>query len=104
MTVDADELSNEELTDDGHVIEVMLDRPEKSNPVNETVVQGLLGGMDAVAGSEVRVVVISGAGGTFSSGGDLGDIDEGARRRRLSAATRRRASWSCTTPCIRWTR
>jgi len=80
MTVDTDTLSNEDLevtmTNDGYVLRANLDRPDKSNAVNENVVEGLLGVMDAVDGSGVRVVVVRGNGGTFSSGGDLGDIDE----------------------------
>lgn len=75
MRHDTDELSNEDLTvsvsDDGYVVYAIIDRPKKRNALNRDVLDGLLKTTQAVDGSDCRVFVIQGTGGTFSSGGDL---------------------------------
>lgn len=79
MPLDTDALSNGDLSihlsDDGFVAYATIDRPAKRNAINGNVFDGLLGLSAAVRDSSVRVVVIRGAGGTFSSGGDLGGMD-----------------------------
>ena len=53
---------------------VTLNRPDKKNTLNETVIQGIADGIDrATASSEARAVVLRGAGGVFCAGYDLTD-------------------------------
>ena len=62
-----------ETEDRGAVRHVVLNRPEKRNAFNAELVLGLGEAMGAAADdSEVRVVVLRGAGPMFSSGVDLG--------------------------------
>lgn len=92
--VDADALSNEDLSvtvaDDELVVRATIDRVEKRNALNETVMGGLFDVFDAADQGPARVVVLRGAGGTFSSGGDLTemaqlvDAPSQAYRERLS--------------------
>ena len=56
----------------GSVVHLVLNRPEKRNALNDTLI-GALDGWFAAAPSDVRAVVVSGAGGHFSSGLDLGE-------------------------------
>lgn len=82
MSVDESRLGNENLTvtisDDGLVARATIDRPERYNALDETVFGGLTEVLEATHGSDLRVVVVRGADGTFSSGGDLQDMDESA--------------------------
>jgi enoyl-CoA hydratase/carnithine racemase len=60
---------------DGKVATLALDRPEKKNPLtfdSYAELRELFRGL--VYASDVKVVVISGAGGNFSSGGDVHEI------------------------------
>ena len=90
MTVDPDALSNDDLavsvTDDGHVVRATIDRPEKRNALNATVVSGLLDVLDAADEGEPRVVVVRGRDGNFCSGADLSTVPvgEGAQASRRS--------------------
>ena len=62
---------------DGRVATIILDRPEKKNPLtfeSYAELRDLLRGL-ATAG-DVRAVVLAGAGGNFSSGGDVFEIIE----------------------------
>src|SRR5688572_11325653 len=57
---------------DGTIARVTLNRPEKRNALNETVLAGLKGCLVRANENEaVRAVVISGAGNDFCSGADL---------------------------------
>jgi 2-(1,2-epoxy-1,2-dihydrophenyl)acetyl-CoA isomerase len=58
----------------GGVVTVTLNRPEKKNAINDTMWDELLETFLAIANntSEDRVVVITGAGGAFCSGADIG--------------------------------
>lgn len=59
-------------TDRRGVATVTLNRPQIHNAFNDEVVQRLLAIWDQLAGqSDIRVVVIRGAGKSFSAGGDL---------------------------------
>jgi methylglutaconyl-CoA hydratase len=54
------------------VAEVLLNRPEKRNSFNAEVIAGLQRVFETLHGADtVRLVVLRGAGGTFSAGGDL---------------------------------
>jgi enoyl-CoA hydratase/carnithine racemase len=64
-----------EASDDGRVATVTLDRPERKNPLtfdSYAELRDLFRGL--VYATDVRAVVITGAGGNFSSGGDVHDI------------------------------
>jgi enoyl-CoA hydratase/carnithine racemase len=64
-----------EVTEDGRVGTVTLDRPERKNPLtfdSYAELRDLFRGL--VYASDVRAVVVGGAGGNFSSGGDVHDI------------------------------
>ena len=55
------------------VAEVVLNRPERNNAYDDTLIAGLHAAMDALGhGSPPRVVVVSGAGKHFQAGADLG--------------------------------
>lgn len=73
--VDADTLGNEdiavELSEDELVLRATIDRPDQRNALNQNVIGGLLDTFDAADDSDVRVVVIRGAEGTFCAGGDI---------------------------------
>lgn len=57
---------------DGHVVTVTLNRPEKRNAFNAEVLCRLCDAWDMVDGDDdVRVAILTGAGGNFSAGADL---------------------------------
>ena len=60
---------------DGRVATVTLDRPERKNPLTLESYRELTDTFDALREvSDVRAVVLTGAGGNFCSGGDVHDI------------------------------
>jgi len=64
-------------SDDGRVATIMLNRPEKKNPLtfeSYAELRDLFLGLQHA--SDVRVVVLTGAGGNFCSGGDVFEIIE----------------------------
>jgi len=62
---------------EGAVARVTLNRPEKRNALNDTVIAGLKDALQQAAKDErVRVVVISGAGKDFCSGADLSALQK----------------------------
>lgn len=66
-----------QCSDDGRVATVTLDRPEKKNPLtfeSYAELRDLFRGLGQA--SDVRVVVLAGAGGNFCSGGDVFEIIE----------------------------
>lgn len=81
MSVDADALSNDDLVvetgDDDLVLRATIDRAEKRNALNENVMRGLLDVLEAADEGDTRVVVLRGAGGTFSAGGDFTEMPLG---------------------------
>jgi enoyl-CoA hydratase/carnithine racemase len=67
--------SHFQLAVDGPVATVILSRPEKKNPLTFESYRELTDFFQALAkDDEVKVVVIVGAGGNFSSGGDVFEI------------------------------
>jgi enoyl-CoA hydratase/carnithine racemase len=65
------------VTVDDGVAHVLLNRPEKKNALDAGMFEGLLAAVDRIeADRSVRAVVISGAGGSFSSGLDVSSIGQ----------------------------
>jgi enoyl-CoA hydratase len=57
---------------DGHVVTITMNRPEARNALSPDMLVGLADGFSYVDDEpEVRVAILTGAGGTFSSGADL---------------------------------
>jgi enoyl-CoA hydratase len=74
---------------DGPVGVVVLDRAEVRNAVDRPTAEALEAAVLALdADPEVRVGVLTGAGGTFCAGADLHAIDDPARRNRLERSDR----------------
>jgi enoyl-CoA hydratase/carnithine racemase len=66
-----------EASEDGRVATVRLNRPERKNPLtfdSYAELRDLF--RDLVYASDVRAIVLTGAGGNFSSGGDVFEIIE----------------------------
>ena len=78
------------LGDDG-VLRLVLDRPEKRNAVNDTMVAGLIDAVDAAGRDEtVRVILLTGAGDHFCGGADIVARNEpGGERPRAGSIQRR---------------
>lgn len=53
------------------VVAATIDRPEVRNAINDGVIEGLEGALDAAVADEARVLVLRGAGGNFCAGADL---------------------------------
>ncbi len=66
-----------QCSDDGRVATIMLNRPDKKNPLTFDSYAELRDLFQALAkASDVRAVVIAGEGGNFCSGGDVFEIIE----------------------------
>jgi enoyl-CoA hydratase len=64
------------LTSAGHVATVTLNRPEQRNPLSATMLRDLAAALRWCKDeSEVRVVVVTGAGRVFCAGADLSSFD-----------------------------
>jgi len=62
---------------DGHVLTVTINRPEKKNAVNAEVLCGLNDAWHRLdAEGDLRVAILTGAGGNFCAGMDLGVINK----------------------------
>lgn len=53
------------------VVYATIDRPEARNAINDGVIEGLDGAVDAATEDEARVLLLRGSGGTFCAGADL---------------------------------
>ncbi|MFG1465166.1 enoyl-CoA hydratase-related protein [Xanthobacter sp. DSM 24535] len=61
---------------DGAVAILTLNQPARRNPLSRAMRAALLDAVERANGEDaVRAIVLTGAGGTFSSGGDLGDMN-----------------------------
>ncbi|MFA9445293.1 crotonase/enoyl-CoA hydratase family protein [Egicoccus sp. AB-alg6-2] len=68
----------------GAVRVVTIDRPQVRNAVDRPTADALLAAVEAAdADAEVRVIVLTGAGGTFCAGADLHALEDPDRRNRL---------------------
>jgi enoyl-CoA hydratase/carnithine racemase len=66
-----------EIEDRGPVRHIVINRPEKRNALSGEVIEALGSAFeDAASDDSVRVVVVRGEGPMFSSGMDLGDLDD----------------------------
>ena len=66
-----------EIEDRGAVRHIVMNRPEKRNALNGELIQALGEAFEAAAADDdVRVVVVRGAGPMFSSGMDLGSLQD----------------------------
>ena len=68
MSGDADDAV---LVERGPVTTVTLNRPERRNALSREVTAGLNAALDVVEESDARCLVLRGAGGAFSAGGDI---------------------------------
>lgn len=60
------------VAQDGHIVTLTFNKPEKKNPLSQELVNELLWALDdAEADDEVRVIILTGAGNAFSAGADL---------------------------------
>ncbi len=78
------------LDQQGGVLYITLNRPQKRNAMNIGLVEELMAVFDAIAGRrEVRAVVLRGAEGNFCAGGDIGSMN----KRGLDETAIERATW-----------
>jgi 2-(1,2-epoxy-1,2-dihydrophenyl)acetyl-CoA isomerase len=68
-----------ETTREGAVLTVALNRPDKLNAFDAAMHQAFAGALKEAADSEVRAVVLTGAGRGFCVGQDLAELREGER-------------------------
>jgi enoyl-CoA hydratase len=87
---------------DEHVAHVEINRPLLLNAVSADVHRGIVDGMtQADADDEVHVVILSGKGRAFSSGGDRGlSPEERAAMKPAAAIDTGLAIWNCRKPVI----
>jgi enoyl-CoA hydratase/carnithine racemase len=72
---------------DGHVMVVTMNRPERRNALSPEMMAGMAAAWDeANADPDVRVVVLTGAGGSFCAGADLADMSANAPGDAFAAA------------------
>src|SRR5882757_7914485 len=65
---------------DAGVLLITLDRPEARNAVNQAVAQGVADALDRLdEDDELKVAILTGAGGTFCAGMDLKAFVTGER-------------------------
>jgi enoyl-CoA hydratase len=69
---------------DGHVVTLTMNRPEAKNALSPDMIVGLADGFDYIdAEPEVRCAILTGAGGTFSSGADLKAMSKPSESERV---------------------
>ena len=76
-----------EVSRDGAVQTITLNRPDKLNAFTRTLHEELQAALEVARDSEVRAVVITGAGRGFSAGQDLGAFGEGGDIAAMLRAT-----------------
>ncbi len=93
------------IHDDGAVRVITLDRPERRNAIDLVLRLELAEAIEAaMTDAAVRALVVTGAGATFSSGGDISTMERQApeltRPRAEAAARVMRALWQGDKPAI----
>lgn len=82
------------LEKDGHIATLTFNRPEKRNPLNEEILLELEGLLHQVRDDkDVRVMIVTGSGNTFSAGADLSQtkgVTDKQERERIFATYRQR--------------
>ena len=79
---------------EGGVAVLTLNRPEKLNAFAGDMRDRLIDALDAVAAdANARVLVLTGAGRAFCSGGDVGFMHELASSRSSTPGARSRCGW-----------
>ncbi len=68
---------NVELSIQDSVAEVVLNRPDKLNALNEAMTRELGAALDRAENAKVRALLLRGEGNAFSAGRDLADADPG---------------------------
>jgi 2-(1,2-epoxy-1,2-dihydrophenyl)acetyl-CoA isomerase len=81
----------------GHILLVTLNRPEKLNAWNAQMENDFIDALEAAStDSQIRAIVVTGAGRAFCAGGDIGawsqDLSGGNDRRRASSLLARDGS------------
>ncbi len=77
------------ITRIGHVLEVRLNRPEKKNALTRAMYDAMADAFDtADADPSLRVVLLTGTGGTFTSGNDIKDFQARAENGGDGAGSR----------------
>ncbi len=66
-----------DLSVEGGLAEIVLNRPDKLNALNDAMVAELTGCLERAAAHGVRAMMIRGEGAAFSAGRDLADADPG---------------------------
>ena len=90
-------MSEVEITRDGAVLTITLNRPDVLNALNKAVHDGIYAGLESARDPSVRAVVITGAGRGFCVGQDLQEFSSGAG----SVADNLRANYHRTVLAIR---
>src|SRR5918997_2543164 len=67
-----------EVTREGGVLTITLNRPDVLNALNRSMHDGLAGALKEARAADVRAVVLTGAGRGFCVGQDLGEFREDA--------------------------
>ena len=81
---------------DGHIVTLTMNRPEAKNALSPDMLVGLAQGFDYVdEQDDVRVAILTGAGGCFSSGADLKAMSKPSDDERVRQAM-------ADTPNLHW--
>ena len=77
MTIVAydERMSTVETLSRGHVVQLTINRPDRRNAVDHATLVALAEGLESAVAANARVLVLTGAGGTFSAGADLGGVE-----------------------------
>ena len=76
---------------DGHVMVLTMNRPERRNALSPSMMQRMSEAWDEInANPDIRVAILTGAGGCFCAGADLAGDDRSRTRATRSSEARRR--------------
>lgn len=63
---------------DGRILTIAIDRPDKKNALTHAMYAAMAAGLEAAhADAQIRCVIVTGAGDSFTAGNDLGDFAAG---------------------------